>query len=105
MTFIYLIRDDFTGLYKIGRSKDPQYRLKDLRREYTKLPLQFDFRLIAVWEEVHPKAERFIHEIFQNERVRGEWFYLDHPKVDPVKHFFAIMKILTPFVVKEAVCQ
>lgn len=77
MGFIYLIRDRYTGLYKIGRSNDPERRLADLRKEYTKLPIEFDFYLAGVWETNYPvKMEKFAHESFEECRVRGEWFNL-----------------------------
>lgn len=77
MSFVYLIKDNFTGLYKIGRSKDPERRLADLRKEYTKLPVQFDFYLVGVWKTSYPvKVEGFCHNCFEEFRVRGEWFDL-----------------------------
>lgn len=105
--YIYLIRDEFTGLYKIGRSKDPERRLKDLRQELTKLPIQFNFHLLGVWLTSEPVGiEGFIHDVFDDQRVRGEWFDLEGPGIDchgdphgpvgkeAIKNFFEFMTVI-----------
>lgn len=106
MTYIYLIHDRVTGLYKIGRSDNPERRLSELRKELTKLPIQFDFCIAGVWPTTEPRIERFVHDVFDDQRVRGEWFDLEGPGTDclgkphgpvgkqAVAKFFEFMTIL-----------
>jgi hypothetical protein len=73
--YIYLIRDLRTGLVKIGFSKDPYRRLKQLTHESTLLPEPLEFRLVDAWRATL-KEEQRLHQVFQSCRVRGEWFDL-----------------------------
>ena len=85
-TYIYLIKDNKTGLIKIGRSNEPQERLKALIRQATLMPEANDFELIYFWEDFE-WTEQFIHEKLKDKRVRGEWFSLSVEDVDLIKRF------------------
>ena len=74
-TWVYLIHDPFTGLYKIGRSDNPEKRFKDLCRQETKLAAPSDYELLEAWL-APDETEVFLHRTFARLRVRGEWFKL-----------------------------
>jgi len=65
---LYLIQSDKTGMIKIGRSKNPQRRLKTLQ---TGNPNQL--RLIYVYEG-KGYLESSVHEELDRWRRKGEWF-------------------------------
>jgi len=102
-TWIYLIKDNRTGYYKIGKSNDPQKRLRKLKQQPTLLPLPHDFELVHAWEEEATK-EFELHARYANKRVRGEWFclsrwdvldmarHLDEKGEDVIKRFNEIVK-------------
>lgn len=109
MSFIYLIKDNLSDLYKIGFSKDPRKRLKNLQSELTKLPLQFDFQLVGQWPCLNPpKIESFLHGVFEEDRVRGEWFNLENgPRgwgENTVKNFYEFMAC-TKTMEETSLCQ
>lgn len=81
-TYIYLIQDKETGLTKIGRSEDPQKRLKQLKYPGTLMPRPLDFFIYHSWAD-DPRVEKELHSKFKEQRVRGEWFNLS--KDDLVK--------------------
>jgi len=68
-TFVYLMEDPRNGAFKIGRSKTPGIRERTLQAEAPEILLRFSIPA----EERH---ERDLHTLFQNRRVRGEWFQL-----------------------------
>jgi hypothetical protein len=73
--FVYLLRAD-NGLYKIGRSEDPEGRLAGLG--VLPLPVVLLHRIASndmVW------LERRLHRLFSEFRVRGEWFALSESQV------------------------
>lgn len=74
-TNIYLMVDHNTGFYKIGRSKSPLKREKTLQSEKPTI------ELIAHWESVE-SHENWLHQKFENKRIRGEWFALSQEDVD-----------------------
>tara|TARA_B100000212_G_C27355295_1_gene525577 strand:+ start:1167 stop:1463 length:297 start_codon:yes stop_codon:yes gene_type:complete len=65
---LYIIQSDFTGMIKIGRSKNPSKRLKQLQ---TGNPNKL--KLIASFKEMGWR-EKLIHENLKQFRKEGEWF-------------------------------
>lgn len=74
--YIYLIRDDNTGLIKIGFSVKPRQRIKGLKRSAI-LPrgsmatFTLDHAFMGTLQE-----EKRLHTVLERFRVRGEWFAL-----------------------------
>lgn len=60
------------GYVKIGRSKDPQHRLKN---HQTSTPYEL-WIIVQIPVTDGEKIERELHEEFSNRHVRGEWFEL-----------------------------
>lgn len=81
-TWVYLIFDPHTKLFKVGKSDNPSQRLKQLSNgsNYGTIPAApMDYRLLEAW--LCPEAtEPALHQFLANVRVRGEWF-------DLAKHF------------------
>ncbi|MBU2729713.1 antA/AntB antirepressor family protein [Acidithiobacillus caldus] len=70
--YVYAIKNPDTGNIKIGISKDPEARLKQLR-----VGNDADLRLVLVEKIEAPdrfQDERFAHLKNQYLRIRGEWF-------------------------------
>jgi len=66
--WVYLIEDVTADAVKIGRAKDPQARLANMRTgTINDLHLRHAIRCDM-------GAERVIHERFKDRRIRGEWF-------------------------------
>jgi hypothetical protein len=86
-TWIYLIYDALTGYYKIGKSEDPDKRLKQLKKQDTLQPLPNDFSLVKAWW-ANESCERELHKFFRNLKVRGEWFALQDYDVKTIHVFF-----------------
>lgn len=66
---VYVIEDEATRLIKIGISKHPRHRLRDLARD-TKHSLRLMFVLPG-----DDRLERELHQQFAVYRVHGEWFH------------------------------
>jgi len=67
--FIYFLRAD-NGLTKIGKSTKPKRRLASIQ---TACPCSTE--LVRVEPAIDmDEAERNLHKLFANQRVRGEWF-------------------------------
>lgn len=64
----YIMKDSSTGLYKIGKSKNPEYRERTLQSEKPTI------KMIKVF---HSDIESELHKEFADVRVRGEWFKLN----------------------------
>ena len=77
--FLYLMYDSATGLYKIGKSFNPNTREKTLGGQ---TPL---ISLIHTTKHKTPKMEKELHEKYKNKRVRGEWFELTQEDVEFIK--------------------
>lgn len=75
----YLMRDNKTGFYKIGYSKNPSYRERTLQSEKPDVTLLFYCDTFL---------EKELHNKFKNNRVRGEWFDLS---ADNVLDIYGIM--------------
>jgi len=70
---IYIIQQGMTRLFKIGVSKNPEVRLRNLQTgnpHTLHLLKTFPCRVPAY------KAERIIHNHLSHVHVRGEWFQI-----------------------------
>lgn len=75
--FIYLMRNSRNGYTKIGYSKNPQFRERTLQSEEPEIEL---LGMIpgSRW------GEQEFHKIFDDQRVRGEWFSLTNEDCDSI---------------------
>lgn len=77
--FVYLMHDTSNGYYKIGISNKPYYREKTLQSEKPTIELiaskKFPVRKIA------ESIEKSLHSVYDDKRLRGEWFELDENDV------------------------
>jgi len=78
--YVYLLEAE-NGLYKIGRSRHPRFRIAEL----TKAVAPFKIKAInTAWYPDCHVAERELHERFKDRRRRGEWFELSSTEVREV---------------------
>jgi len=69
--FVYVANEVDTGNYKIGISSDPERRVKELNTGNSS-----EIKLIHCYlatDDKH-KSETLAHAIFEEDRIRGEWF-------------------------------
>lgn len=68
--YVYLIGTPVFGWYKIGKSRTPEVRVKDLG-----ILLPFKVEIIGVWKAVnHHLMESALHEMYKTSKINGEWF-------------------------------
>lgn len=72
--FVYIMKDQRSGYYKIGSSNNPQYREKTLQSECPMIDLVFAI-------PAPRKVEKELHDKYSLLRVRGEWFSLHEADV------------------------
>jgi len=65
----YIMKDDNTGFYKIGKSINPKFREQTLQ---SKKPT---IKIIKIWEK---NIEKELHNLYTEFRIRGEWFNLSN---------------------------
>ena len=75
--YIYLMVDDSTGYFKIGRSYNPEVREKTLQSEKPTI------RLMKKWK-AYRTTEKKLHEHFNSKRIRGEWFDLSKSDINNI---------------------
>jgi hypothetical protein len=80
-TFVYVMIDKSTGLYKIGRSNNPQYRERTLQSEKPTIDLMFKFEGMVMDEKV-------LHDKYAGKRIRGEWFAIGYEEIEEIKMYF-----------------
>jgi hypothetical protein len=68
----YIIFEENTGYYKIGKSKRPHIREKTLRSEKPNI------KMILVCEN---NIESVLHKKYKRKRIRGEWFDLNSDEI------------------------
>lgn len=73
--FTYLMLDEHTGYYKIGKSNNPEFREKTLLSQRP---------TIKLIESCKRDIENLLHEKYCDKRVRGEWFALDGKDVEDI---------------------
>lgn len=76
--YVYLALAEGTNRYKIGVSENPSNRIKQLNEQLAFKITQI--HQIAAKDMV--ESERWLHQLFANRRIHGEWFELDQKAVD-----------------------
>lgn len=89
VVFIYLMHNKRNGYYKIGRAADPAYRERTLQSEEPEVELVLQFQGTA-------KEEKKLHDHYDKQRVRGEWFALTERDVNTLKVIAASRKKQMP---------
>jgi hypothetical protein len=80
MGYVYLIGNDKFHWFKIGKSKTPEIRVRDLG-----ILLPFKIQIFAIWKaENHSKMESALHEIHADARINGEWFSFSDKRVKSI---------------------
>lgn len=77
--YVYFIQGLCGGAIKIGYSKDPQARLRELQTGY---PDTLTILLMIPGTEA---LESVIHKRFESLRLRGEWFRPDQRLIDDIR--------------------
>lgn len=68
--YVYLIGSRVFRWYKIGKSRTPEVRIKDLG-----ILLPFKIEVIGVWRAAnHTALEKELHDKYRYCQVNGEWF-------------------------------
>jgi hypothetical protein len=81
LSHVYLMLNQIDGLYKIGRSLNPEYREKTLQSQMPSIVKVFISKL------TFQGNENKLHRIFSEKRVRGEWFKLTESDIEFIKSF------------------
>ena len=82
-TYVYVMIDKNTGLYKIGRSVNPNKRERTLQSEKPTIEMLFCYYAIT-------HDEKVLHQMFEDKRYRGEWFSLNHLDLNKIKRYFEV---------------
>ena len=80
---VYLMRNRRNGLVKIGSSLNPKFREKTLHSEEPEIEL-------ICYAPAGRGFERELHQVYQEKRVRGEWFQLTEADV---RHIDFLLKV------------
>lgn len=79
--YVYLIGSSKFRWYKIGKSKTPDVRVKDIG-----ILLPFKIQVFGVWKaENHSLMESAMHEIYAPHRINGEWFAFSDKKIREIR--------------------
>jgi len=78
--YVYLLKT-YDGLYKIGRTVDPDNRLRTFS---VKLPFPVEYEYLIRCKDRF-ETERALHQQFSHKRVNGEWFRLDQNDIEQIE--------------------
>lgn len=87
--YVYLIKSN-TGHYKIGKSVNPQKRMKEFVSSNVILPIEFTLEHQIETDDYH-RLESTLHNSFSEKRFRGEWFELTDEEVMWFKCFTVVV--------------
>lgn len=81
--YVYLMFDTSNNYYKIGESKNPQYRERTLQSEKPCIELLCAKRYPN--KTLARTIEQALHKTYKDKRIRGEWFDLTEKDVSEIK--------------------
>jgi predicted GIY-YIG superfamily endonuclease len=77
-SFVYVIFNKVSNLYKIGITSQIKHRLRQLRTQSgCEIDLVLLLQLHTGYDEDAVMVESLLHEYFKQKRTFGEWFNLD----------------------------
>ena len=88
--YVYVM--ECASVYKIGVSKHPEYRRKELNERPYPLRIVLKSRLT----ENAYNIEKDLHEFFDCKRVEGEWFTLDKNDLEYIINYFMAIGVEDP---------
>lgn len=78
--YVYLIGSSRFGWYKIGKSKTPNMRVKQLG-----ILLPFKVEVFAIWKsDNHSLLETLFHEKYLGNAINGEWFSFNRKQAEKI---------------------
>lgn len=87
--YVYVIREQLHGKYKIGKAKNPYRRLSTFG---VQLPYEVRPIFIIPCEDMS-SLELTLHRKFANSRLNGEWFDLDDSDLDEIRSSYKVIEI------------
>lgn len=75
----YVFYDELNERYKIGRSVNPERRLRELEGSNG---------VISIVLVINEDYENFLHRMFAHKRKYGEWFSLDDNDIQIIKNLY-----------------
>ena len=78
--FVYIMQD-YSGLYKIGYSNNPDNRLKQFKTGNPKINMYANY-------PANRLDERLLHKLFEEYRDDGEWFKLSRVHLQWIENYF-----------------
>lgn len=79
--FVYLLKCKNTNIYKIGYSKNVSRRVKQLM---TNIPYKLNIHHVIETEDMLG-LESYLHDLYEDKRMNGEYFKLDQEDVEYIK--------------------
>lgn len=83
---IYIIQLGDTDIYKIGFSKDPDKRIKQLQ---SKCPIPLKI-IYTNFGHDYEFVEKYLHYQYREQRVKGEWFQLSTEDIVKITSWFIV---------------
>lgn len=77
--YVYIMKNERNGYYKIGISNNPQYRERTLQSQEPEITMIFKKPFDTRYEAYC--TEQGLHEKYSSLRLRGEWFKLEERDV------------------------
>lgn len=81
---VYFIRNEYSGLIKIGCSKNIMGRFNQLKRSFIHVGMEPKLKLLCVvltFPKYLEKLESQYHSMFKDKRKIGEWFDISHDDI------------------------
>lgn len=89
---VYVVNEQGTDKYKIGKTKDLRQRLKAFLTTNSN-----NIKIVFFVETNHYQSlETHLHDLFKMERIGGEWFLLDDEKLANLKNCLAYLNTRAP---------
>jgi len=87
--YVYLIHAIGSDYYKIGKSINPDRRILQISPV-----MPFKVRFVRVWPtNFMDKAEKYLHNLFMDERTNGEWFSFKEEELNTILAEFTVVSI------------
>jgi hypothetical protein len=85
--YVYLIEKNGCFAYKIGKSKTPELRLKQLSTA-SECDLIIRYKIAA--NQYASRLEKSLHAKYNHKRIRGEWYLLSDLEIEEFEKYCSL---------------
>lgn len=92
--YLYFLKNETTGLTKVGSSANPRLRMKNIKYDNRKKYFFHTMKPLYIAQIKGREVEEKAHQIMKSKCVEGEWFSITEKDINAVCRILQLKKMI-----------